>query len=306
MATINIKTFALLAVVIIGGCSSPEPFAAWEDPALADRVAEINRERPGPSFVAGLPRPDDALPDFVDDSWFTEETLQHNPQIRAARQRVERLRERVPQAIALPDPEASVTFGELAQTAAGQVDYIVAVRQSLPYPGTLEARGRVARQEVVEALYRLEVTINQVTADVQRAYWSYDGAVRETVVLREAQALLEQIESAVRSRIRFGRAEQADVLRVARERAALENRLSELAQRQRTAGAMLARLTSRNTPESWPTTDALNWEPLTYDAVQLRKHALSKHPDLAATQPTRHNAGRDDPDLDRGRQRCRA
>jgi outer membrane protein TolC len=286
---------ALLGIVALGGCTGPQPFAAWDDHALAHRVAEISRghsahipgQIPGAAIAPRLPRPEDAIPDDAGVSWYVEQALRSNPQVRAARQRVERLRERVPQVTALPDPTASITFGELAQTAAGQVDYIVGVRQSLPFPGTLDARGEVARQEVVESLFALEDTINQIVADTRRAYWSYDGAGREADVLREGQALLEQIEAAVQSRIRVGRADQSDALRVSRERAALDNRLSELEQRQRTAAAMLARLTSRSAPpgaRKWPNAANEDWETLTLDAERLRTWAQSHHPEVAAAQ----------------------
>jgi outer membrane protein TolC len=282
------KATALLAVLVLGGCTGPQPFAAWDDQALANRVAEISRghsaQIPGAAIAPHLPRSDDTIPDDAGVSWYVQQALASNPKVRASRQRIERLRERVPQVTALPDPMASITFGELAETAAGQVDYIVGVRQSLPFPGTLHARGEVARQEVVEALFALEDTINQIIGDTRRAYWSYDGAGREADVLREGQELLEQIEAAVQSRIRVGRADQSDALRVSRERAALDNRLSELEQRQRTAAAMLARLTSRATPRKWPNTASEEWEILTLDAERLRTWAQRHNPEVAAAQ----------------------
>lgn len=287
-STIINKYSAYMAVAMLAGCTAGDPFAAWDDRVLADHVADLSRGE----YPAGdqslndplLPRPDEVVPEDAGVSWYVEQALRSNPQVRAARQRVERVRERIPQVTSLPDPMASITFGELAQTAAGQVDYIVGVRQSLPFPGTLNARGEVARQEVVEALYALENTINQVVADTRRAYWSFDGAGRETAVLHEGQELLEQIESTVQSRIRVGRAGQADALRLSRGRAALENRLSELEQRQRTALAMLARLTSRPTPSDLPNAEDGDWQPVALDAEQLRSWAQTHHPEVAAAQ----------------------
>lgn len=282
------RTTALLAVLVLGGCTASRPFASWDDQSLADRVEQLSRDssstRPAASIAPRPPRPDDAIPDNAGVAWYVDQALRSNPQVRAACQRIERLRERVPQVTAPPDPMASFTFGELAQTAAGQVDYIVGVRQSLPFPGTLDARGEVARQEVVEALYALEDTINRVTAETRRAYWSYDGAGREAAVLQESQELLEQIEAAVQARIRVGRADQADALRVSRERAALDNRLSELEQRRRTAAAMLARLTSRAAREDWPSKEAAEWQTVALDAEAMRNWAQTHHPEVLSAQ----------------------
>ena len=282
------KCTALLAAVILGGCTARQPFGAWDDQALAERVEQLIRGETsagsGASITPRLPRPNDAIPEDADVPWYVSQALRSNPQVRAARQRVERLRERVPQVTAPPDPSATLTFGDLAETAAGQVDYIVGVRQSLPFPGTLDARGEVARQEVVEAIYALENTVNQVAADTRRAYWSYDGAGREAAVLREGQDLLEQIEAAVQSRIRVGRAGQADALRVSRERSALDNRLSELNQRRHTAAAMLARLTSRPARTDWPNNTDVDWQPVDLDAERLRDWAQTHHPEVASAQ----------------------
>lgn len=285
--TIMIKFATVLIAVGLTGCSQTPPFAGWDDRTLAEHVAELSDR----SIKSGQDAPDQELarssnpiPQDAGVSWYVEQTLRSNPQVRASRQRVERLRERVPQATALADPSASITFGDLAETAAGQVDYIVGLRQSLPYPGTLDARGEVARQEAAEALYALEEVINRLSADTRRAYWSYDGAKREASVLREGQDLLEQIEAAVQSRIRFGDAGQADALRVSRERADLDNRLSELEQRRRTAAAMLSRLTSRSAQRDWPVAGNADWQAVTLDGEQLRTWAQTHHPEVAQVQ----------------------
>lgn len=272
----------IIPLISLSGCAGPDPFDDWSDTDLAERVESLNRSDP---WVAestwkdfrGINDP----PDEAGLSWYTATAFRDNPEIRAARQRVERLRERVPQATALPDPMATFTFGELAQTAAGQVDYIVGVQQSLPFPGTLDARGEVARQEVVASLHALQGVINRVVGDVRRAYWSYDGASREIEVLEQSRMLLIQIESAVQARVRVGKAGQADLLRISREVAALENRLSEWKRRQQTASAMLGRLTSRRTPTAWPRTELSGWTDRAFDSQALRRLATQNNPGVA-------------------------
>lgn len=277
----------LLGTLVTTGCSSTDPFGDWTDGDLARRIELLNSETSTASGAISTDTgtgPDESVPADAGLSWYASEAMRSNAEIRAARQRVERLRERVPQVTSLPDPMASVTFGELAQTAAGQVDYIMGVQQSLPFPGTLDARGEVARQEVVESLAALQAVIDRVRGDVGRAYWSYDGAVREVDVLKRSHDLLTQIEAAVRARVRVGAANQADLLRISRELAALENRLSELNRRQRTAVAMLARLTSRPTTTEWPRTTSSQWTSLELDAQQLRSQGMSRNPTVAVSQ----------------------
>lgn len=281
--------FALMiAGVMVSSCAGPDPFADWTDRDLARRVEVLSRATSGDmvetSGYLDMHPADDDLPIEVDLAWYTSAAIQRNPKILAARQRVERLRERIPQATALPDPMASVTFGELAQTAAGEVDYIVGIQQALPYPGTLDARGEVARQEVEVSLHALQAVIDRITGEVQRAYWSYDGAAREVEVLEQNRELLTQIESAVRARVRVGAAKQADLLRVSREVAAMENRISRLNQRQRTASAMLARLTSRRAPAEWPRIESSVWVPIDLDAPSLRRLTMTQNHHVAMAQ----------------------
>ena len=283
---ISIYTFTV-AVILVSGCSGPDPFDDWADRDLAQQVESLSRKTAGDMGAVSANREADwadDLPDEVELAWYTSAAMHSNPQILAARQRVERLRERIPQATVLPDPMATVTFGELAQTAAGEVDYIVGVQQSLPFPGTLDARGEVARQEVVASLHALRAEIDRVVGDVQRSYWSYDGARREAEVLEQNRGLLTQIESAVLARVRVGEARQSDLLRVSREVAVMENRISELHRRQNTSSAMLARLTSRRAPEDWPRVGSGMWDPIDYDAEGLRRSAMQQNPQVSAAQ----------------------
>jgi len=242
MDTIIKAVIGMILAALLVACESTSPFAEWDDRALAERVRAFARDG---GTVAVQPRPVETdsgqTPATAGVDWFINHAIAGNAELRAARQRVERTRQRIPQARALPDPIASVTFGELAETAAGQVEYIVGVQQSLPFPGTLDAREKVARQQVDEALGEMEAVFQRVRADVQRAYWSYYAATREVEVLEQNRQLLKQIEASVNSRVKVAAAGQDDQLRVSRRLAVIENRISKAKQRQRSAMAMLVR-----------------------------------------------------------------
>ena len=276
-----------VVMLLASGCAPSDPFAQWNDCELAERVEALTHADAVEASLVKTPGTalqNQAVPGDVGLAWYVDQAIQSNAQIRAARQRVERLRERIPQATALPDPTASITFGQLAQTAAGQVDYIVGVQQSLPFPGTLDARGQVARQQVVEALHQLQTTVDQVRVDTQRAYWSYFDATFESKVLQQNRELLMQIESAVRVRVRVGQASQADLLRVSRQVAALDNQLSKLRQRQTTASAMLTRLISRRTMSNLPAPQAVDWQSRVFDRQKLLRLGMQTNPNVMAAQ----------------------
>jgi len=252
---INKSLFVLGIASTLIGCALPDPFAEWTDAALADRARaeHAGLVSSATASVRSDELPATDLPANADADWFVALVLTRNADIRRARQEVERRQKRIAQARGLPDPMVTVTAGELAQTAAGAVDYVIGLQQMLPYPGTLDARAKVARQETAEALEALADTVLRVEGDTRRVFWSYHRAFRESQVLKQSRTLLEQIQSAVRARLRVDTAGQDDLLRVNRRIAILDNRLSTLAQRKATSVAMLNRLMSRRSSSSLPT-----------------------------------------------------
>ncbi|MDH3584347.1 MAG: hypothetical protein OER86_09045, partial [Phycisphaerae bacterium] len=132
------------------GTGADDPFAAWprHDAALADAARALGRDAgPLPTTHRSASAVDLAADGGLDQ--LLHLALGRNPDIRAARQKVARLAERVPQVTSLEDPVLQVApFGEMAETAAGQVGVMSGLSQRIPTPGKLQARGRIAAQEV--------------------------------------------------------------------------------------------------------------------------------------------------------------
>lgn len=187
---------------------------------------------------------DAAAPDDLD-GW-VRLALQHNPGLRAAERKIVRLSERITQVSSFDDPMLQVVpFGQMAQTAAGEVGLMTGVSQKLPFPGKREARGEIAEQEALMAARELDARRLEVAADVRRAYWSLVYAVRAAEVVDRDRALIVQQRQIAEAKYRAGTAEQQDVLRAQVEIAGLENQLLSIEQRRRSAAAMLNRLADR-------------------------------------------------------------
>jgi outer membrane protein TolC len=179
--------------------------------------------------------------------------LARNPSIFAAQRRVERLGARVPQVTSLDDPMLQVApFGEMAETAAGQVGLMTGVSQKLPFPGKLDTRGRIAEQDVAMALADLRQTRLQVVADTRRAFWSYYFATRAIETTRQSRALLSKFQQIAETEYKAGTRSQTDVLRASVELSNLDNELITLAQRQATAQSMLNQLLDRPVDAALP------------------------------------------------------
>ena len=188
----------------------------------------------------------DDVGDLIDVDAFVEIALERNPTILAAQHRVRRLNERIVQATSLEDPVFGVTpIGEMAETAAGQVQVQTSISQRFPFPGKLKTRGRVAAQDVAIAEQELARTRLSVVADTRRAYWSVYYAVRAIEVTQSNRDLLSQLLEVAQAKYRTGTATQESVLRASVELNNLDNELITLEQRRATAVGMLNMLIDR-------------------------------------------------------------
>ena len=286
----------MVAIAVAGGCSSPlrdRPFADWDGSgALVEeagdggrgtgRGAEGDDRQQGRRGISAEPG---ALPGAgagagVED--YVAAAVRHNPRVVAARRNVQRLEARVPQVTALDDPMLSVSpVGEMAETAAGRVGLMAGVSQRLPWPGKLDARGEIARQDVAVARADLEDVMLEVRAQTLRAYGAFYAADRSLAVTREGRGLLEQLREAALAGYRAGTAEQGDVLRAGLELAAVDQELNTLAAERASAEAMLNRLMGRAVDAALPEPAELAVEAMGEELDGLLAAAAERNPRLA-------------------------
>lgn len=263
------------APLLLLGCKSDSSDLSWETPALSDRMATIRDhgiDANAPRVTSDVEVKDESLDGIV------EFALANNPEVKAGRIKIERLGEKIKQVTALEDPVAALTVGELAQTAAGQVDYIVSLTQALPYPGTLDARKAVAEQEVLVASSELLDVIERVAAEVRRVYWRRYAVARAIEVTEQDKQILKQISDVIDARARVNEAQQADQLRISLRLADLDQELDRLEQQRRSLDAMMNRLLNRRADAPLPTPVTVQWEPVAVDRKALIAEAEKSHP----------------------------
>ncbi len=147
------------------------------------------------------------------------EATANNPQISAADHGARAARQVAPQMTTLPDPK--FTYQQLSvgspKPFAGYTNsdfaYIgVGASQELPYPGKLRARGAVAERDADTKQAEVEVTktgiVNAVKADyLQLAY------LQQTLgILRQNEAVLDQLIQDATAHYQVGQGMQQDVL----------------------------------------------------------------------------------------------
>lgn len=256
-------------LLALAGCSTSSGGLDWESDAFKQRMAQV-RDNGLANESARV-----SVEVAVDDGSMqamVELALKHNPEIKAGRLRVERMREKPAQASALDDPVFSLTAGELAQTAAGQVDYIVGLTQALPFPGTLDARKAVAEQAVLTASAELLDRMERVAADVRRVYWRRYAVAQAIEVTKQDKQVLQQVSQIIDAKAKVGDAEQADQLRVSLRLAALDQELDRLEQQMRSLDSMMNRLLNRSSDATLPWPTETEWKPQDID----RKEAIAQ------------------------------
>lgn len=277
---------ALVAVLLGAGCASQGPFAD-----LIDRespLKEDNARRAGRAEAPPARETDEASGDrliIADDAGaetYVSLALERNPAIRAADERARRLANRIPQARSLDDPMVFVApVGDMAQTAAGEVNVMTGVSQKLPFPGKLDTKGRIAGQDVAESLQELEQVRLRIAADTRRAWWSLYYATRAVEVTTGNRQLLAQFRDVAEARYRAGTASQQDVLRASVEMSKLDDDLIALGQQRTTAIAMLNQLLDRPVDASVPSPPVRELEPLTLELESLLAAAREANPEIA-------------------------
>jgi len=117
---------------------------------------------------------------------------ERNPAVAAARERWLARIKVEPQAVTPPDPmlEAGYQFRS-TETRVGPNEWSLGLRQTLPWPQKLWAKGKVAATETDIAQLQYEAALRDLIVDVKGSYY-------ELYYLDQAQPLVERIETTLR------------------------------------------------------------------------------------------------------------
>ncbi len=279
-----------IALILLGvGCASAhplgdDPFAAWpgEDQVLNAQRDRLKSQRVHASLQQQTPIELKTVPEDATANDYVYLALGRHPGLRAARQKVSRLAQRVPQAVALSDPMLMVSpVGQMPQTAAGEVAWMAGISQRLPYPGKQGIAGRIAGQAVAVAAAEYRRLHLGVIADTRRAYWGYYYATRAIDATRASRNLLEQFHKTAQAKFQAGQATQQDVLRASLELSNLGNELITLRQRKATAAAMLNRLVDRPVDASLPMPKSRDLQSVVLSLRPLLEVAEQSNPEVS-------------------------
>ncbi len=221
---------------------------------------------------------------------YIEHALAQNPEIEAARKRVDAMAGRVPQAASLSDPMVSLMgfpfYPAVPQTAGGRVTTAVSASQQVPWLGKLRTKAESAEAETDAARAQLAAAELAVVEQVKRAYYDLYAVEKAIQITQEDRALLLDLARVAEARYRTGKVSQQDVLRAQVEVSSLDGELIRMRQEHTSARTRLAQLlhVSPDTPVG--AVERLSGEEIPRDVQRLYEVAVAARPELQAQLAT--------------------
>ncbi len=212
---------------------------------------------------------------------------ERNPSVKAAEERWQAMKARVPQAAAWEDlrlqgdsrVERLVTIPPNAFT-----DQSVMLEQELPITGKNRSRARAATADAGTAFEDLRRTALDVLSRARSAYYRLETEYAQLEVNRRNIELLNQFAELSRARYEVGSAREADVLTAKTDAAKLLEAQSDILRRISDAQTQLNVLMNR--PAQAPVAEPISipFEPVRLSLPALQRVAMSARPEVQRLQ----------------------
>lgn len=212
-----------------------------------------------------------------------EEALLNNPEIRAKKHAVDAAKARVPQARSLDDLMVSYEVDDARNqpfNIHGNDQNRYAISQTIPFPGKLSLRAKVAQKEADMAEKDYKETEKRIISEVKSRYYELFLSHKSIEVIEESTKLLSQLTQIAEVKYSVGEAAQQDVLRAQVELSNLSNQLLTLRQEKETAEAALNILLDKEPISPLGVPEEFKLPPLKWTLEQLQARALETKPEL--------------------------
>lgn len=228
------------------------------------------------------------------------EALSKNPEIIAARKKLEAARQRPAQASSLPDPMFSAGYASVGGPLPGQglgsdpvANIGFMVSQQFYAPGKRKLRGAIALKEASEVEQDYYAAQLSVATRVKSAYHGLYHTHEKLGILERTRALLERMMKVTEARYAVAKAAQQDILKAQTQLTLLEAQVEkaqlELRSRQAELNVLLVRpiesplgdIPTQEARESIVSLDELYAQAREFSPVLLRKQRGVERTELA-------------------------
>ena len=209
------------------------------------------------------------------------EVAARNPRVAAEVLRAEAMRQAIPRASALDDPQITLMNEDVPTTITGGMPMLrLQANQMLPWPGKRNRMTRVAERESQVAGARERAVLLDAVTQAKRIYYGLYLNMEARRVNREQRAIADTLVDVVTGRLASGMAMHHDVLKMQTEASMLDDDLAMLEAERREMVAMLNALRDRSAEE--PVGEPLEaWSPeVPLDGIALVPRALEQRPEV--------------------------
>lgn len=204
-----------------------------------------------------------------------------SPGVAAEALRAEALRQAIPRARALDDPQLTLMTEDVPTTLTGGMPMLrLQANQMLPWPGKRERMERVAERESEVAGARARAVLLDAVTLARRLYYGLYLNMEARRVNREQRAIADTLVDVVTGRLASGMAMHHDVLKMQTEASMLDDDLTMLEADRREMAAMLNAL--RDLEAAEPVGEPLPaWTPeFPLDATAMVPRAIAQRPEV--------------------------
>ena len=241
----------------------------------------LNSPSPGRAQVVEAERP-------LSLSEAITEALKSNPEIQAAKNKVESARARAGQATYLEDPEVNLEAWGVPLNhpvkfrSANPI--ILGLRQKFPFFGKLGLKGEIAAEDVKMAEEELRAKEIDVIAKVKSVYADFFMANKSIEIQKELLELVRQGSLTADNLYRVGKAPQQDVIKALLEQTDLLNKLTSAEKDRTISQAKLNALLSRSPNSPVGPLGDLTSSPFSLQFSDLERLVLEQRPELRALE----------------------
>ena len=227
----------------------------------------------------------------VQASELVSEALARNPEIAAAKERVEAARQRPAQERSLPDPMLSPSYASSGRPWPGagvgsepNANIGVMASQQFPYPGKRALRATIAEREAEAETQSIEAARLSVTSRLKQAYYGLAFTYAAADVLERTRSVLDTLVKVSESRYAVGQAAQQDVIKAQSQLTRLTLQLERLRQERAARESDLAALLNRGASSAIGRPEDLTLKPVDLSLDALLESARQRAPELRRDQ----------------------
>jgi len=165
--------------------------------------------------------------------------LRDSPRLAAMRAEWEAMSQMPAQERALPNPMLTYKGSDMAGNFPGAAEKQYDAEQTIPWPGKLGLKGRMAEKDADRAWFEYQAMRRETVMMVKEGYYDLCAVRKSIAIVQTEQNVLGQMEQVAETKYSTGEVSQQDVTKAQAEIPMLQGRILELMARETTLTARL-------------------------------------------------------------------